>query len=369
MKHTLGILASLLVSFTLFSCSSTSKADSSVSQETALSKAGGITADEKAPQLYSSSEGRKFIIDTDTGADDASALILAAKQPNVEILGVTVLAGNVDLEQGARNALAALEQAGCNAPVYKGTDTAFDGTPKTVFSVFGTDGMGDADLVHPERKAEQEDAIDFIIETVKADPGEVEIIALGPATNIAKAIDKDPEAMKNVKRIWSMGTAGLGHGNASPVAEFNVYADAAAYKIMLDSGLPITVIGLDVCDNDAMWTDSQFEELEGLNAAGSFVAKSFGKIREFYRGNGSADVMNCDSMAMMCALFPDFVRSRINTHASCITGEGETYAQVIYYKEGFTYDGAKNDFDYNVELITDADKASYFANYKAALGR
>ena len=169
--------------------------------------------------------------------------------------------------------------------------------------------MGDADLIHPKKQAEDGDAVDFIIDTVRNNPDEVEIIAIGPATNIAKAIKKAPEDMKKVKRIWSMGTAGLGPGNASPVAEFNVYADAQAYKIMLDSGLPITVIGLDMCDGEAMWTDNQFTELEGLNGIGKFTAKSFGRIREFYKSNGSEDVMNCDSVAMMCALYPEFVKT------------------------------------------------------------
>lgn len=315
--------------------------------------AGGSSANEK----------RKIIIDTDTGADDASAIILAAKDPDIEIIGVTVLVGNVDLEQSTKNALMALETAGCDAPVYKGSVDTFDGTIKTAFSVFGNDGMGDAGIINPSRQADEGDAIDFMIESVKNNPGEIEIVALGPATNVAKAIQRDPEAMKNVKRIWSMGTAGLGPGNASPVAEFNVYADAEAYRIMLDSGLPITVIGLDVCDGDAQWTDEQFDKLNASGKTGKFVAASFGKIRDFYKSNGSESVMNCDSLAMMCALYPDFVRDRINTHASCITAEGETYALVIFYKEGFTYDAVTNDKPYNVELITDVDKAHYFDLY------
>ena len=341
-------------------CACSGQADTSSSstvvQDTTASKIEAV-----------SREHRKIIIDTDTGADDASALILAAKQKNVEILGVTVLVGNVDLEQSTKNALSALEQAGCDAPVYKGSADTVDGTVKTAFSVFGTDGMGDADLIHPKKQAEDGDAIDFIIETVKNNPGEVEIIAIGPATNIAKAIQKAPDDMKKVKRIWSMGTAGLGPGNASPVAEFNVYADAKAYKIMLDSGLPITVVGLDMCDGKAMWTDNQFVELENTNDTGKFVASSFGKIREFYKSNGSEDVMNCDALATMCALYPEFIKSTVNTHASCVTEDGETYSQVIFYKEGFTYDAVKNDFDYNVVLVTEADKAVYFKNYLEAI--
>lgn len=315
-----------------------------------------------------SREHRKVIIDTDTGADDASALILAAKQPNVDILGVTVLVGNVDLEQSTKNALAALEIAGCDAPVYKGSSDTINGKVKAAFSVFGDDGMGDADLIHPKKQAEEGDAIDFIIDSVKNNPNEVEIIALGPATNIAKAIKKAPGEMKKVKRIWSMGTAGLGAGNASPVAEFNVHADAQAYKIMLDSGLPITVIGLDMCNGEAMWTDKHFIELEGTGVIGRFVANSFTKIRDFYKKNGSENVMNCDTMAMMCALYPEIVKSSVVTHASCITEEGETNSQVLFYQKGFTYDIVENDFDnYNATLVTSVDKLAYFKNYFIAI--
>ena len=311
---------------------------------------------------------RKLIIDSDTGADDASALILAAKWPKAEILGVTTLAGNVSLEQSTLNALMALQTAGCNAPVYQGSKTRYNGQEINAFSVFGLDGMGEADLIHPQGKAQEKDGVSFIIDTVRANPGEVEIVVLGPATNIALAIKKAPEVMKQVKMIWSMGTAGLGPGNASPVAEFNVYGDAEAYKVMLDSGIPITIIGLDMCDGAAMWTSKQFEELEKVNSIGSFVSKSFGKIREFYASNGSADAtMNCDSVAMMCVLKPDFVKTSIKAHGSCQTGEGEAYAQVIFYKEGFTYDLVKNEFDYNVTLVNDVDKASYFKLYKEAI--
>lgn len=311
---------------------------------------------------------RKVIIDTDTGADDASALILAAKCPDFDILGVTVLMGNVDLDQGTDNALAALEIAGCDAPVYKGADATYSGQKINAFSVFGEDGMGDKDLIHPNGSAQEQNAVDFIIDTVKNNPDEVEIIALGPATNIAMAMDKDPEAMKHVKKLWSMGTAGLGPGNASPVAEFNVISDVDAYKRMLDFGIPVTVIGLDVCGGDALWTDEQFDKLSKANETGSFVTDSFSKIREFYAENGSeGTVMNCDCLAMMCAANDDFVKNTISCHGSCIAETGETYGMVIYYQEGFTYDIADNDFDYNVTLVNEVDGASYFNDFLSAI--
>lgn len=307
---------------------------------------------------------RKVIIDTDTGADDASALILAAKSGKLDILGVTTLVGNVGLEQSTRNALAALEIAGSKAPVYNGAAENYSGEKIEAVSVFGSDGMGDAGLINTTAEAEDKDAVDFILETVKQYPNEVEIIVLGPATNIAKAIERDPETMKAAKMIWSMGTAGLGPGNATPVAEFNIYADAEAYKVMLDSGIPVTVIGLDMCGGEAQWTDKQFEKLNSVNEIGKFITASFSKIREFYASNGSAgSVMNCDALAMMCVINPDFVNHTIQCHGSCITDRGETYAQVIYYQNGFTYDVAGNDFEYNVTLVNDVDKADYFNLY------
>lgn len=314
---------------------------------------------------FACAEGtRKVIIDTDTGADDATALVLAAKSPEIDILGVTVLVGNVNLEQATRNALAALELAGCDAPVYKGASQRYGGEAIEAFSVFGSDGMGDSDLIHPDGQAQTQDAIDFILEAIRQNPDEVEIIALGPATNLALAMDREPETMKHVKRIWSMGTAGLGPGNASPVAEFNVYADAPAYKRMLDFGVPVTIVGLDMCSNRAQWTNEQFTMLRSSGIIGRFIADSFSKIRKFYADNGSSgSVMNCDSVAMLAALEPDFVRKTAACHGSCLTDPGEAYAQVIFYQQGFTYDVASNDFDYNVTLVTEVDSSRYFSRY------
>ena len=318
----------------------------------------------KNPSVSKSFPHKKLIIDTDAGADDAAALILAAKCESVDILGVTTLVGNVEIEQATKNALMALEMGGSDAPVFKGADTNFSGKKIESVNVFGKDGMGDADLVHPKGKAQEKDAISFILETVAANPGEVEIVTLGPVTNIAAAIWKDPETMKKVKRIWSMGTTGLGSGNASPVAEFNTYNDAAAYKYLLASGIPVTIIGLDMTDGDAQWTDAQFERLLESGKVGEYITDSFGTIRDFYRENGSADrTKNCDALAMMCCLDPTFTKSSVSAYGSCIIQEGESYGQVIFYREGFVYDVVKNDFDYNATLTMEVDSERYFDQY------
>ena len=333
----------------------------------------GSREETRLEQKYRAAPEHKVIIDSDAGADDAAALILAAGSEQLDILGVTVLAGNVDLEQGARNVLAALEQAGSDAPVYKGAAENYNGERIKTFSVFGSDGMGDAGLIDPKRSAEEQDAVAFILETVRRYPGEVELVALGPATNIARAIEEDPDAMRQVKRIWSMGTSGLGPGNASPVAEFNVYSDPAAYRVMLDSGIDITIAGFDMCGGESAWTSETFERLEKTNDTGRFVAQSFGKLREFYaaqRGTvasgGATNV--CDPLVLMCMLHPEFVNKTVRCHGSCLTDPGETFGQVIFYQEGYTYDAFfDTDFDYNVTLVTDVNRSDYSALYLAAI--
>ena len=311
---------------------------------------------------------RKILIDTDTGADDASALILAAKTPGIEILGVTVLAGNVTLEQGAKNALSALEAAGCGAPVFKGSDTNYEGAQIEAFSVFGEDGMGDKDLIHPEKECGEQDAIDFILETVKQYPDEVEIVALGPATNIAKAIDRDPETMKKVRKIWSMGSAGLGAGNATPVAEFNVYMDAPAYKRLLESGLPVTILGLDMCQGDALWGKDEFDQLAAAGGCAAFVSDSFTVFRrDWTEGGFEGLVNNCDSVAMMCALQEDFVTDTLKCQGSCITDSEEAYGQVIFYMDGVAYDMVEKEMPYATTLISGIRAGEFFSRYLAAV--
>lgn len=315
-----------------------------------------------------SEKTRRVIIDTDSGADDAAAIILAAKGSRLTIEGVTVLAGNVDLKQAADNAMMALEVAGASVPVYEGATESVAKVEFEPFSVFGKDGMGDADLVHPAGKPESKHAVDFILETVKKYPGEIEIMALGPATNLANAIQKDPETMKQVKMIWSLGTAGLGPGNATPVAEFNVCADVEAYKIMLDSGIPVTIVGLDMCDGEAMWMDEQIDKLDASGDAGKFISKSLEEIREFYEKNGIDEVMVCDPTLVMCATEDDYIKGSGQYHASCITDKGETRGEVIFYKEGFTYDlDVPDDLDYNVTLVTDVAKTEYFNRYMKSI--
>ncbi len=187
---------------------------------------------------------RRFIVDTDTASDDAAALMIAVLSKEIDLLGVTIVAGNVGLEQAADNALMTLEVCGSEAPVYLGAKRPLFRERHETISVHGKDGMGDCDIIHPKRSPEEKRAVEFILEQVERYPNEVELIALGPATNIALAILTDREIMSKVKHIWSMGTPGFGSGNATPVSEFNVFIDAEAYALMLDLEIPVVPVAM-----------------------------------------------------------------------------------------------------------------------------
>lgn len=275
---------------------------------------------------------RKFIIDTDTGSDDTSGIIMALLDENVDVLGITTLGGNISLEQATDNALMTVEICGKNTPVYPGSRKPLFRPLEKADAVHGKDGMGDMGLIHPKSKAEDKHAIDFIIETVKKHPGEIELIALGPATNIALAILKDHDTMKKVKHIYSMGTGGFGLGNATPVAEFNVFVDAESYKIMLESEIPITIIGFDLCLGPAAFVGSEVDEIAKKGPIVNFAMSCTAALRKFNikrRGFDSIDLP--DAVAMGVALWDDLVIEDVSCYAFCCTQEKQAYGQVILY--------------------------------------
>lgn len=193
---------------------------------------------------------RKLIIDTDPGIDDAFAIIAASKHKDFEILGLTTVAGNKGIDLTTSNALKMIEFCGLNCKVYKGAEDSLQDMNFESMDdggAHGSDGLGGVHFEMDESALSDQHAVDYILETVNKYPNEVELLVIGPVTNIALAIQKDPETMKKVKAIYSMG-GGVATGNMSPVAEFNYWFDATATKIMFDFGkyIPIHMVGLNV---------------------------------------------------------------------------------------------------------------------------
>ncbi|MGP4044018.1 nucleoside hydrolase [Streptomyces sp. 2A115] len=186
------------------------------------------------------------IIDCDTGVDDALALLFAVRHPGLDVRAVTCVAGNTDVDGVVRNTLTVLEQAGApGIPVARGAERPLIEPVRTARHVHGQDGMGDLGLPAPTRVPVDVDAVTLLRREILASPRPVTLIPTAPLTNIALLLRTHPEVVRNIERIVFMGGA-VAAGNATPVAEFNVWHDPEAAAILLTAGVPITMYGLDV---------------------------------------------------------------------------------------------------------------------------
>ncbi|NOD83162.1 nucleoside hydrolase [Ruegeria sp. HKCCD6119] len=219
---------------------------------------------------------RKIIIDTDPGQDDAVAILLALASPeDIEVLGITAVAGNVPLELTAKNARIVCELAGrTDIPVYAGCDRPLNRPLVTAEHVHGKTGLDGPDLPDPQMPLTEGHAVDFIIDTLRSEePGTVTLCPLGPLTNIATAFSKAPDIVDRVQEIVLMGGAYFEVGNITPTAEFNIHVDPEAADIVLKSGRPIVVMSLDVT-HKALVTKPRNDAFRALgNKVGIAVAE------------------------------------------------------------------------------------------------
>ncbi|MFI8188588.1 nucleoside hydrolase [Streptomyces sp. NPDC085946] len=186
------------------------------------------------------------IIDCDTGVDDALALLFAVRHPGLDLRAVTCVAGNTDVDGVVRNTLTVLERAGApDVPVARGAERPLIEPPRSARHVHGHDGMGDLGLPAPTRAPADTDAVTLLRRTILASPRPVTLVPTAPLTNIALLLRTHPEVTRNIERIVFMGGAAV-TGNATPVAEFNVWHDPEAAAVLLTAGVPITMYGLDV---------------------------------------------------------------------------------------------------------------------------
>jgi len=189
----------------------------------------------------------RIIIDTDPGVDDALALLLALASPEIKLEALTTTQGNVTLDKATRNALAVLELArASHIPVAQGSMFPLVQPLRASSNVHGASGIGNAKLPQPRAKPIPPHAVDYLIERVLAEPNEISIFPIGPLTNMAMAIRREPEFAKAVKELVIMGGAIQEGGNITPLAEFNIFVDPHAAHIVFHSGIPITLIPLDV---------------------------------------------------------------------------------------------------------------------------
>ncbi|SLN19266.1 nucleoside hydrolase [Roseisalinus antarcticus] len=224
---------------------------------------------------------RKIIIDTDPGQDDAVAILMALASPeDLEVLGITAVAGNVPLELTERNARIVCELAGKpGTPVYAGCDRPMKRKLVTAEHVHGKTGLDGPDLPVPTMPLQQAHAVDFLIETLREAPsGTVTLCALGPLTNIATAFTRAPEIVERVQEIVLMGGAYFEVGNITPAAEFNIYVDPEAADIVFRSGIPLAVMPLDVT-HKALTTAPR---IDAFRAMGTKVGNNVAAWADFF---------------------------------------------------------------------------------------
>ncbi len=256
---------------------------------------------------------RKIIIDTDPGQDDAVAILLALASPELDVLGITAVAGNVPLPLTTKNALIVCELAGReDVKVFAGCDAPLSRVLVTAEHVHGKTGLDGPQLPTPKMALQEAHAVDFIIETLRREPsGTVTLCPLGPLTNIATAFQRAPDIVERVQEIVLMGGAYFQVGNITPTAEFNIYVDPEAADIVVKSGVPIVVMPLDVT-HKALTTRPRVEAFRDMGTEpGRMVAEWTDFFERFDKEKyGSEGAPLHDPCVIAYLLEPDLFQGR-----------------------------------------------------------
>jgi purine nucleosidase len=254
---------------------------------------------------------RTFLIDTDTASDDAVALIMALRAPDVRVAGITVVWGNVPVEQGARNALYVTELCDVDVPVHIGAGRPLRREAENATWFHGRDGLGDCGFAPVRREPASDSGVDALVAMAQATPGCV-LVTLGPLTNVALALERDPEFATCISRAVVMGGAACTVGNVSPAAEYNIWADPEAAKAVFRSALPIEMVGWELCRGPANLDADEMRQVRALDTKlGHFALDCNRTAIEANRlQSGDIGVSLPDPVAMGIALDPTLCTRR-----------------------------------------------------------
>ena len=303
----------------------------------------------------------KLIIDTDPGIDDAMALFYAISDPGIELIALTTVFGNVTTTQATRNALFLLETAGIDIPVSEGLHK-----PRELLAyppsshVHGTEGFGNLLIEQPKGQAVSESAPEFLVEMARAHKGELVVCPIGPLTNIAAALDLDPEFCNNLKRMVIMGGSLRAGGNITPVAEANIYHDPHAADFLFRHGSNITLVGLDVT-NRVICSRDYFRKLaEQSPILGGIVNQMADFYIDFYETVGKFEGCGMhDPSALINCVAPDLFVTEDHKLSVICCGEqsGETISdsssvgEAVKVCVGVDADAVKKKFFENVAKL------------------
>lgn len=275
----------------------------------------------------------KVIFDTDPGIDDAMALLYLSKLPEIDLLGITTVVGNANIETTTRNALFLRQQFGLTAPVIRGAGVTLDGVAKDEpVAVHGHNGLGDIDIPHVDETGLLDgEASQFIIDTLRAHPGEVTIIAVGRMTNLALALRQDPEVASLAKQVVIMGGA-FGYqgrsGNITPAAEANIHGDPVAADEIFAAGWKVVVVGLDVTHDVVLDTDYLATLAAEVGENGELLRQMSDHYALFYNAvMGIEGVVGHDLLAVTYVLKPEWFETR--SGPICVVRDGIAVGQTI----------------------------------------
>jgi purine nucleosidase len=252
-----------------------------------------------------------ILIDTDTASDDAVALIMALRHPSVRVLAITTVAGNVAVRQATRNALYTAQLCSAKVPVYSGAEKPLTRSHESAHWFHGQDGLGDHNYPAPLQAPEKQHAVDAIIAAMESNPGLV-LVTLGPLTNVALALQRNAIIAANVGRCVIMGGAPCSEGNVTPAAEYNIWCDPEAARIVFHSGLPIEMVGWHLCRGDAALSLSDIEHVLRFDTPlARFAIECNSRAQQAYlEQTGEHGISLPDPVAMSIALDPSIVTSQ-----------------------------------------------------------
>lgn len=307
----------------------------------------------------------RILIDTDPGQDDAIAILTALASPEIDVLGICSVAGNVPLALTTRNVLKICELAGrTDVPVHAGAAAPLVRPLVTAESVHGDTGLNGPDLPTPRMAPGSQHAVDFMIEVLRREPaGTVTLCALGPMTNLAMAFERAPDIVPRVAGIVAMGGGRSEGGNITPVAEFNIYADPHAARAVLASGVPIVLHPLDVTHR-AVTSGDRIASFRALGTrVGNAVAEmlAFAQAFDMERYGTDGGPLH-DPNVIAFLIRPEIYRGRF-VNVEVETGSELTMGQTVVDWWGAT------DRPRNVHYITEVDDAALFALLVERIGR
>lgn len=304
---------------------------------------------------------RRFLIDTDTASDDAVALVMALRDPTLLVEAITVVAGNVPLHQAVQNALYTTELCDSEVPVHAGRAAPLMRPLETAQSVHGEDGMGDIGLGLEGRTPTGCSAVDVIIDTVIASPGDITLVTLGPLTNVALALLREPRVAAAVANCFVMGGSGAGPGNVTPLAEYNFWADPEAARVVVRSGMPLTHIGWDISIASAVFDENQAADLRACGRLGEFCVDIQARLDVYARETSGIRGFDLpDPIAMAVAIDPTIATAR-SRNVEVMIGDGPDRGSDVVDWDSTTGERP------NVDVVTHVQREAFVTMLKEAI--